>query len=81
MNNPATDGPAESDDKAAAFVRALLSPSRPLAGHRELGVTSLARQLGLGDDQSGGHWCSRCQGIWYGCMLEVECPARCNRQG
>lgn len=81
MKHQAADDPEESDGKAAAFVRALVSPSRPLAGHRELGITALARQLGLKDDQLGGHWCSRCQGIWYGCMLEVECPACGNRQG
>lgn len=81
MNHPPADGPEESVDKATAFVRALVSPSRPLAGHRELGITALARQLGLKDEQLGGHWCSRCQGIWYGCMLEVECPACGNRQG
>jgi len=81
VTHPPADDPEESHDKAAAFVRALVSPSRPLAGHRELGITALARRLGLRDDQLGGHWCSRCQGIWYGCMLEVECPACGNRQG
>lgn len=63
------------------FVRSLLAPARPLGGHRELGTTALARQLGLAEDQLGGHWCSRCHGIWYGCALEVECPVCGNRRG
>jgi hypothetical protein len=69
------------DADAQAFVRGLVSPGHPLGGHRELGTTALARRLGLADDQLGGHWCSRCQGIWYGCMLEVECPSCGNRHG
>lgn len=66
---------------AAAFVRALVDPAAPLSGHRELGITALARQLGLPDDQLSGHWCSRCEGIWYGSALEVQCPACGNRRG
>jgi len=66
---------------AGGFVRSLLAPGRALGGHRELGTSSLARQLGLMENQLGGHWCSRCQGIWYGYMLEVECPACGNRGG
>jgi hypothetical protein len=53
----------------------------PSARLNELGVTSLAHQLGLADTQTNGHWCSRCQGIWYGYTLEVECPICGNRQG
>lgn len=72
-------------DKAASgadeFVRGLLSPKQPLGGYRELGTTALARQLGLPDEQLSGHWCSRCHGIWYGCPLEVQCPACGNRSG
>ncbi len=75
---------AGSDDKATraqAFVQGLVSPTQALGGHRELGTTALARRLGLTDEQLGGHWCSRCSGIWYGCMLEVECPSCGNRHG
>lgn len=70
-----------ADAGAQAFVRALLKPGQALGGHRELGSTALARQLGLADEQLGGHWCSRCQGIWYGCALEVQCPCCGNRHG
>ena len=71
----------DQDASAQAFVRGVVSPGHALGGHRELGTTALARRLGLADDQLGGHWCSRCQGIWYGCMLEVECPSCGNRHG
>ena len=70
-----------SNAGAQNFVRSLLTPDRALGGHRELGTTALARRLGLPEDRLGGHWCSRCRGIWYGCMLEVECPACGNRHG
>jgi hypothetical protein len=55
----------------------------PLRGlrFRELGSTVLARQLGLQDWQLNGHWCSRCQGIWYGYTLETQCPRCGNRHG
>ena len=69
------------DAKASAFMQALAAPGHAPAPHRELGTTPLARQLGLVDEQLGGHWCSRCLGIWYGCMLEVQCPACGNRHG
>jgi hypothetical protein len=60
------------------------SRSRPAGtpgGYRDLGLTPLARQLQLSGDQTNGHWCSRCQGIWFGCALEVECPKCGNRKG
>jgi hypothetical protein len=58
------------------------SPSLPASpAPRELGVTPLVRQLGLHDEQTNGHWCSRCEGIWYGYTLEVECPVCGNRKG
>ena len=66
---------------AVGFVRRLLSPRVPLGSRRELGTTALAQQLGLAEDQLGGHWCSHCQGIWYGCALEVQCPVCGNRNG
>ena len=72
---------ASEEEGARAFVQGLVSPARALGSHRELGTTPLARRLGLADEQLGGHWCSRCQGLWYGCMLEVQCPACGNRHG
>ena len=71
----------EQDPQSQGFLRGLLNPVHALGTRRELGTTALARRLGLAADQLGGHWCSRCQGIWYGCMLEVECPRCGNRRG
>jgi rubrerythrin len=48
---------------------------------KDLGSTPLAKQLGLSDEQMNGHWCSRCEGIWFGYTLEVECPVCGNRRG
>lgn len=48
---------------------------------KDLGLTPLAQQLGLTDEQLNGHWCSRCQGIWFGYTLEVQCPVCGNRNG
>jgi len=76
-----SEDPKPEAARPQRFLRSLLAPERALGGYRELGVTPLARRLGLADDQLGGHWCSRCQGIWYGCLLEVECPCCGNRRG
>ena len=54
--------------------------ARP-AGFRDLGITPLALQLGLTAEQTNGHWCSRCEGIWFGYTLETQCPVCGNRQG
>ena len=62
-----------------------LDPDRlkvaPNSRFKDLGVTPYARQLGLASDQTHGHWCKRCQGIWFGYSLEVECPSCGNRSG
>ena len=80
--SPAHDAPP--DDQAPPDVQAMLRrfslPAAALTCYRELGTTPLALQLGLRDDQLGGHWCRRCVGIWYGCALEVQCPA-CGYRG
>ena len=48
---------------------------------KDLGVSPLVRTLGLLDEQTNGHWCSRCEGIWFGYALEVQCPVCGNRSG
>lgn len=50
-------------------------------GFKDLGITPLARQLGLTHEQTNGHWCSRCRGIWFGYTLEAQCPVCGNRNG
>ncbi len=47
----------------------------------DLGTTPFAKKLKLTDEQTNGHWCSRCQGIWFGYTLETECPVCGNRYG
>ncbi len=51
------------------------------SAYKDLGITPLAKQLKLAPEQTNGHWCSRCQGIWFGYTLETECPACGNRHG
>ncbi|HMS44030.1 MAG TPA: hypothetical protein PKE69_27635 [Pyrinomonadaceae bacterium] len=48
---------------------------------RDLGITKLAKQLKLKPEQTNGHWCSRCHGIWFGYTLETQCPVCGNRHG
>lgn len=50
-------------------------------GFKDLGITPLARQLGLSSEQTNGHWCSRCEGIWFGYTLEAQCPVCGSRKG
>ncbi|MGP0591964.1 hypothetical protein ACTRXD_05400 [Nitrospira sp. T9] len=61
--------------------RSGMLPERPAPQMKELGITPLARHLELTEEQTNGHWCSRCQGIWYGYTLETQCPACGNRRG
>jgi len=49
--------------------------------YKNLGVGKMAATLGVAKEQQSGHWCSRCNGIWFGYLLEVECPKCGNRQG
>jgi hypothetical protein len=72
---------SDPDAPPPGFINRLLAAPGVPGAPRELGTTPLARKLGLPEDQLGGHWCSRCRGIWYGCALEVECPACGNRRG
>jgi hypothetical protein len=68
----------EFDDAEEALEMALETAPPPF---KDLGVTPLAQQLGLTTEQLNGHWCSRCQGIWFGYTLEAECPVCGNRNG
>ncbi len=47
----------------------------------ELGHYWVAKLFGMPREQTTGHWCSRCQMIWYGYLLEVACPVCGNRHG
>jgi hypothetical protein len=63
------------------FPQSRVSPSRANTPFRDLGSSELSKRLGMPEQQMTGHWCSRCQGIWYGYLLEVDCPACGNRHG
>jgi hypothetical protein len=52
-------------------------PGDPL---KDLGTTQLARLLGVDDEALYGHWCRRCQGLWWGLALEAACPS-CGHRG
>lgn len=82
----------DSDDKKqvkrptddASVVRFPLSRVPPRGSrdpYRDLGVGRMAKTLGIPKEQMTGHWCSRCKGIWFGYLLEVECPCCGNRNG
>jgi hypothetical protein len=72
------------DDPGAEIVRFPQSRVPPAGSEqpfRELGLSMLCKTLGFPERQATGHWCSRCQGIWYGYLLEVTCPVCGNRHG
>ncbi len=69
----------EEFDHAEQVLEATLEQNPP--PFKDLGITPLALQLGLKTEQLNGHWCSRCQGIWFGYTLETECPVCGNRNG
>lgn len=82
--NTCNDDPSDSErssGKRAQFPQSRTTPPRTHGGFRDLGITPLATQLGLSVEQTNGHWCSRCQGIWFGYTLEAQCPVCGNRNG
>lgn len=73
--------PPRRSARVLRFPQSKVAPPRAPGGRAELGITPLARQLGLADNQLNGHWCSRCEGLWYGHSLEAQCPRCGNRHG
>jgi hypothetical protein len=77
-----TDAEHEKDRTASVirFPQSRVAPGaiRPA---KHLGLGRMASILGTPERQTTGHWCSRCQGIWYGYLLEVDCPVCGNRHG
>jgi hypothetical protein len=71
-------------EAAAEVVGFPQSRVRPPGGPRpfkDLGRSKLAATLGSLKEQPSGHWCSSCKGIWFGTLLETECPVCGNRNG
>lgn len=57
---------------------------RPPGGNgpfKDLGSTETMDKYELPEAPTTGHWCSRCHGIWFGYLLEVECPVCGSRDG
>lgn len=72
----------KNTDADAATPSYLSSAQSAATGNfKDLGLTPYACQLGLTMAQTHGHWCSRCDGIWFGYSLEVQCPVCGNRSG
>ena len=68
-------------ENVVAFPHSRVSPTISGENYKELGMGKMADTLGAAIEQQSGHWCSRCKGIWFGFLLEVECPKCGNRQG
>lgn len=49
-------------------------PAKTPAGARNLGLTPLSQTLGPVAISAKGHWCGRCNGIWYSYFGEARCP-------
>jgi hypothetical protein len=78
----------ETDDnselKPSELIPFPVSRTRPKGSQRkfkELGYSKLSLKMGRIQPNLKGHWCSRCKGIWYGFVGEVECPVCGNRNG
>jgi hypothetical protein len=74
------DGP-QRDSEIIRFPQSRVLPAGRNKPLKQLGRSTLADRFGTPERQATGHWCSRCQGIWYGYLLEVACPVCGNRHG
>lgn len=69
------------DASVVRFPQSRVPPPGARDPYRDLGVGRMAKTLGIPKEQMTGHWCSRCKGIWFGYLLEVECPCCGSRNG
>ncbi len=78
---------SDAEDKSPSRSRLIRFPQSRTRGKSsqsppaDLGISKMAQQLGGIQPNLKGHWCSRCQGIWYGYVGECECPVCGNRHG
>lgn len=70
-----SDTPPEGEPPIR-HLRQLIATSYKLLGYSRAAV-----RLGAEEQQLYGKWCGRCEGIWFGLALEVECPRCGNRKG
>jgi hypothetical protein len=72
---------AEDPPRVVGFPFSRSGVGRSDAPVRDLGLTPLSRHVGGSGRSPKGHWCSRCQGVWWSYFLEAECPVCGNRHG
>jgi hypothetical protein len=78
------DDPVADEADGTAVIRFPQSRVRPPGSpepFKDLGMSKLSLELGSLKEQNTGHWCSHCKGIWFGYLLEAECPVCGNRNG
>ena len=80
MTNQNDDSEKE-ENNIFAFPFSKVPPKTSGQPYKNLGEGKMSETLGVPKEQTSGHWCSRCKGIWFGYLLEVECPKCGNRQG
>lgn len=56
-------------------------PTQTAEGEGAETYGNFAVLFGMPREQTTGHWCSRCQRIWFGYLLEVTCPTCGSRHG
>jgi Zn finger protein HypA/HybF involved in hydrogenase expression len=81
MANDADDDNAASTAAVVPFPFSRVSPAQSASTQGEIVFGEMAAVLGIPQEQTTGHWCSRCNKIWYGYLLEVTCPTCGNRHG
>jgi hypothetical protein len=84
MADPDNNGNGDGGARPAPVVQFPHSRVRPPGGpepYKDLGIGRMAELLGVAQEQTTGHWCRNCKGIWFGYLLEVECPVCGNRNG
>lgn len=68
-------------DRIVRFPQSRVPGSSKNRPAKDLGLTPLSQQVSATGRSAKGHWCSRCQGIWWSYFLESECPVCGNRHG
>jgi hypothetical protein len=79
-NDREKDGDGNGDGRVVRFPFSRVIPGDRTRPFRDLGQSRLSQALGMTADQLSGHWCSHCEGIWFGTLSEVECAA-CGKRG
>jgi hypothetical protein len=80
MGDDHSDGATRPAD-IVPFPHSRVTPGKAAPRDTAICYGGFARMLGIPHEQTTGHWCSRCNMIWYGYLLEVTCPMCGNRHG